>query len=180
MRCHLCVAAASAFILCTGAHSHAGEALRWGAIKLGIRAKFPQVAEISTEELAGWLADKRRTPPLLLDVREREEFAVSHLKNARHITPDADVRRLELPAQKSVPVVTYCSVGYRSAALALRLQQAGYTNVRNLEGSIFQWANEGRPMVNERGARVTQAHPYDASWGKLLDPERRAPVAQAR
>ena len=180
MRYHLSAAVGSALVLCASAPSHAGEALRWGAIKLGIGAKFPQVREITTEELAGWLSDQARTPPLLLDVREREEFAVSHLKGARHIDPGAEVRRLELPTQKSTPVVTYCSVGYRSAALAFRLQQAGYTNVRNLDGSIFQWANEGRPMINERGAPVTQVHPYDASWGKLLDAERRAPAVQAR
>jgi hypothetical protein len=46
--------------------------------------------------------------------------------------------------------------------------------VRNLDGSIFAWANEGRPL--ERNGQPAQlVHPYDALWGKLLDPARRAP-----
>ena len=43
-----------------------------------------------------------------------------------------------------------------------------YTNVRNLDGSIFQWANEGRPLVRGN-QRVQDVHPYDENWGRLLD-----------
>lgn len=39
-------------------------------------------------------------------------------------------------------IVVYCSVSYRSSILARRLQDMGFTNVYNLEGSIFKWANE--------------------------------------
>ena len=62
----------------------------------------------------------------------------------------------------------YCSVGYRSSRLAEELRARGFENVFNLEGSLFQWANEGRPLY--RGEeRVDQAHPYDEEWGQLLD-----------
>ena len=46
--------------------------------------------------------------------------------------------------------------------------------VWNLEGSIFKWANEGRPMVDENGASAQCCHPYSVLWGKLLDADRRA------
>ena len=53
-------------------------------------------------------------------------------------------------------------------ALAEKLRARGIENVFNLEGSLFQWANEGRPLY--RGEeRVYQAHPYDEEWGQLLD-----------
>lgn len=39
----------------------------------------PEVAAISTGELANWLADGSRPPPLALDVRTAAEHAVSHL-----------------------------------------------------------------------------------------------------
>ena len=55
-------------------------------------------------------------------------------------------------------MVAYCSVGYRSAGLTDELGQRGYTRVCNLEGSLFQWANEGRPLVNADG-RVNVVHP---------------------
>jgi hypothetical protein len=75
-----------------------------------------------------------------------------------------------------LPIVTYCSVGYRSGAFAERLRSAGFTNVVNLEGSIFRWANEGRPLF--RSARpVTEVHPYNRTWGLLLKEDRRAGVA---
>ncbi len=72
--------------------------------------------------------------------------------------------------------MTYCSVGFRSGAFAQTLQEAGYTRVENLEGSIFKWANEGRPVFQD-GRRVEKVHPYNDAWGKLLDPSRRADVA---
>ena len=37
----------------------------------------------------------------------------------------------------------------------------------NLEGSIFRWAGEGRPVYRD-GVRVEQVHPYDDRWGALL------------
>jgi 3-mercaptopyruvate sulfurtransferase SseA len=67
----------------------------------------------------------------------------------------------------------YCSVGYRSARIVERLRAAGHSDVRNLRGSIFQWANEGRPVV--RGdSTVHKVHPFDATWGRLLNADLRA------
>lgn len=45
----------------------------------------------------------------------------------------------------------------------------------NLEGSIFAWANEGRPLVDDKGL-ATKVHPYDAKWGELLKPALRSPL----
>ena len=109
-------------------------------------------------------------------MREPVEFNVSHLAHARQVNPDADPSVLDLP--KNIPIVTYCSVGYRSAIFARRLRQAGYTNVQNLQGSIFQWANEGHP-VQENGVRVDKVHPYNKTWGLLLKPALRANVPPA-
>ena len=64
-------------------------------------------------------------------------------------------------------------MGYRSARIADRLETAGFRDVRNLTGSIFQWANEGRPVVRD-GEPVREVHPYDAVWGRLLDRDLRA------
>ncbi len=132
----------------------------WPAIKARIAKEFPNVKPIGTAELT-----KAEPKPVLLDVRTAAEFDVSHLAGAKRVEPDAAT--VALP--KNTPIVTYCSVGYRSAKFAQRLQEAGFTNVRNLEGSIFQWANEGRPV--EPGTKV---HPYNKKWGVLLDPARRA------
>jgi len=59
-------------------------------------------------------------------------------------------------------------VGYRSSILARKLQTLGFKEVHNLEGSIFKWANEGRPLVQGQ-TTVHKVHPYNAHWGRLLE-----------
>ncbi|HIG73762.1 MAG TPA: rhodanese-like domain-containing protein [Bacteroidetes bacterium] len=147
------------------------------AVEAAVRQAYPEVPVVSTDALAAALADSSRAP-LLLDAREPREFAVSHLPGARQIAPDAEPAELaealgEVPRDREI--VVYCSVGYRSAGIAERLRVAGFANVANLEGSIFRWANEGRPVVRE-GEPARLVHPYNATWGRLLAPERRAPL----
>lgn len=97
---------------------------------------------------------------MLLDVRTEDEFKVSHLPNAvREVPPEA--------IASGRPVVAYCSIGWRSAEAVRRLVQAGHANVFNLEGSIFAWASEGRPL-ELHGQAVHKVHPFDSKWGKLL------------
>ncbi len=138
----------------------------WDSLLVMIRRKFPGVPQLSPRELAEWLADTNRPAPVLIDARDAREFAVSQLAGARNATSVAAVQALKLASDQ--PIVVYCSVGYRSSALAEKLAKSGFTRVSNLEGSIFAWANEGRPV--HRGTdRVRQVHPYDTKWGELLD-----------
>ena len=143
-----------------------------------LRWQFPDVAGISTAELAAWLADGCRPPPLVLDVRTAEEHAVGHLAGARWIAPMADPATVLADVPRTQPIVVYCAVGYRSAVLARALGAAGYVRVLNLQGAIFAWASEGRPMVRG-GQAVSLVHPYDAEWGLLLEPLRRAALSDA-
>jgi len=149
------------------------EGFSWTLVNAKIRHDFPNVNRITTSELAAWLGDRKRTAPLLLDVRTLPEFEVSHLANAQHVEPDSAVSAIRRP--KDQPIVTYCSVGYRSGQFAQKLQAAGFTKVMNLDGSIFRWANEGRPIL--RGDRAAEkVHPYNRTWGLLLEKKYRAAV----
>lgn len=102
-----------------------------------------------------------------LDAREQEEFEVSHLPNARHI----GYNNFDLNSIKDIPrdasIVIYCSVGYRSEKIGEKLERAGYENVKNLYGSIFEWVNQGKPLENEHGA-TKQVHAFDKMWGIWL------------
>ena len=142
-------------------------------IKDLVRKRFPEVRQLPTRELAAWLADTNRPQPVLLDVRQADEFAVSHLAGARQVAPDAKADALKALVATNQTVVVYCSVGYRSSELARRLMKNGITNVFNLEGSIFQWANEGRALAGTNGP-AAKVHPYNDRWGALLKPEVRA------
>jgi len=147
----------------------------WFLLKKSLQHRFPKVEWISTQELADWLADKGRPAPLLLDVRTPGEWGVSHLAGARRVDPGASVESASAGISKETPIVTYCAVGYRSGDLATRLRAAGFTKVRNLEGSIFEWANEHRPLVREN-QQVSTVHPYNTLWGRLLADDVRAPL----
>lgn len=167
------VLAALALFLAVNLEARASEPT-WPGIKKEIATRFPGVASISTEELAAWLGDPSRPQPLLLDVRQRAEYDTSHLPGSVW----AETARQQAAAlQRLTPgrtVVLYCSVGWRSAQAAERLLRQGHTRVFNLDGSIFQWANEGRPLVNGDNAPTRLVHPYNRTWGRLLDSSRRA------
>lgn len=145
----------------------------WALVDGKIRHDFPAVRRISTAELAAWLSDRERPAPLLLDVRTPTEYEVSHLAGARQVHPAAPAS--VVGGKKDEPIVTYCSVGYRSGSFAEKLRAAGYTNVVNLQGSIFRWANEGRPLVRN-GEATAKVHPYNRTWGLLLKKKYRAEI----
>lgn len=149
--------------------------LDWFLLKRTLRSKFHDIQWITTQQLADWLADGQRPAPVLLDVRTSAEWNVSHLANARRVDPQATAQEAAGGLAKDAPIVAYCSVGYRSGEMAQRLRAAGFSHVQDLEGSIFEWANEGRPLVHE-GKPANKVHPYNASWGKLLQDDVRAPL----
>lgn len=154
------------------------ETLRWQAVDRMIVQSHGAVPTISTDTLAARLDQPESTRPLLLDARAPEEYATSHIEGARHYDPERSNTALLDTVATDRPIAVYCSVGYRSAGVVNALREQGYTNVVNVKGSIFRWANEGRPVMRE-GKRVGRVHPYDAVWGQLLTDSLRATNAPA-
>ena len=138
----------------------------WTSVKELVRDRFPEVHQMSVDELASRLDDAAQ-PPLLIDVREQKEYDVSHLPGAVWAQGD-QLEQVVRDAGPDREVVLYCSVGYRSSEAAQRLRAAGFDKVSNLEGSIFEWANSGRPVERD-GDTVREVHPYDEEWGRLLE-----------
>ncbi|RZL12751.1 MAG: rhodanese-like domain-containing protein [Hymenobacter sp.] len=115
------------------------------------------------------VAQLRQLPsPVLLDTREASEFAVSHLRGARLVGYDAFSLAAVQDVPKDAPIVVYCSVGARSEKIGAQLQQAGFTNVRNLYGGIFEWVNEGQPVVKAANEPTDRVHAYSRTWGIWL------------
>ncbi|HFE38117.1 MAG TPA: rhodanese-like domain-containing protein [Gammaproteobacteria bacterium] len=144
------------------------EMMKLNQVKAQIRTRFPAVKQLSTDEYKQITAQSMAVKPVLLDVREFDEFKVSHLKGAKLSTDIGDALRILRVSPKTQKIVTYCSVGYRSSALAKELAERGFSNVFNLEGSIFEWANKGYPVFRGN-ERVNKVHPYNSKWGKLLE-----------
>jgi rhodanese-related sulfurtransferase len=106
-------------------------------------------------------------------VRSRNERGVSMLPGAIGADGDAGAVVMLATLDPAAPVVAYCAGGLRSARAARKLIAAGHTRVYNLEGGIFAWANENRPLVVD-GRPTRYAHPVDAKWGALLAGDRHA------
>lgn len=143
------------------------------ATEAWVRSSFPDVSQISSAQLADMMS--RGEPVALLDVREPNEYAVSHLARADRVDPGARIDRLLAANQSSIvgkTVVLYCSVGVRSSKLAeqarTELLQHGAKAVYNLEGGIFRWHGENKPVVDLQGS-TDLVHPYDAYWGRLVE-----------
>lgn len=103
-----------------------------------------------------------------VDAREIEEYNVSHIKNATwcgYNTFSFD-RLKTLDAKKKT--VVYCSVGYRSEQIAIKLKKLGLSHVYNLYGGIFEWVNQGNPVYDNAGNQTQQVHAYDQAWSQWL------------
>ncbi len=108
---------------------------------------------------------------IIFDVREEDEFAVSHINSAIQLSPNVDIGEFvedygEMLEGKDV--IFYCSVGRRSsdalAQLNDELISLGVRSAANLRGGVFNWVNENRPLaVSEK------VHPYNQYWGRLIN-----------
>lgn len=104
----------------------------------------------------------------LLDTRAYEEYEISHIRKSRWVGYDEFELRLVKDVPKNAHIVCYCSVGYRSEKIAEKLVAAGFQNVYNLYGGLFEWVNRAYPVVDSSGAETKKIHAYNRKWGKWM------------
>ena len=120
-----------------------------------------EIDEVSTVELHDRLTAGER--PLLLDVREQDEWSEGHLPGAIHIERGNLESRVEMMIpDKSREVVIYCAAGARSAFAAKSLHDLGYDVVSSLSGGFADWKRNGfdfqtpRTLSQEQRARYSR------------------------
>jgi rhodanese-related sulfurtransferase len=92
------------------------------------------------------LLDNLETRPLLLDVRESNEFTHCRIEGSLHIPMGEIVSRLtELDPDQETVVI--CHHGMRSFQVAQFLESQGFSRIINLTGGIDAWAREVDPAV---------------------------------
>jgi rhodanese-related sulfurtransferase len=85
---------------------------------------------------------------LLLDVREPAEYAAIHAPNAKLIPLGEVTRHInELEIFKDRPIAVICRSGRRSAKAVALLQEAGFTQVSNVQGGILAWEQAGLEVI---------------------------------
>ena len=105
-----------------------------GAIDLGVSEFSTKVAEAGV---------------ITLDVRTPIEFTEGHIEGARLIDFQSGNFENEIAAlDKNVTYAVYCRSGNRSGQAVKVMQDAGFTNVFNMNGGVIDWANAGLPLVN--------------------------------
>ena len=93
------------------------------------------VAQVEPAEVERKLASAE--PPLLVDVRQPDEFAQGHIPGARLIPLGELAGQLgELPKDRAI--VAVCRSGARSANATLAMRQAGLDAV-NMVGGMLAW-----------------------------------------
>lgn len=103
-----------------------------------------------------------------LDARAENEYQVSHIRGATWVGYEEFNLEKVSKQNKTDPIVIYCSVGYRSEKIGEKLIEAGFTNVSNLYGGIFEWVNQGNTIVNKKGEKTPNIHAYSKTWGIWL------------
>jgi sulfur-carrier protein adenylyltransferase/sulfurtransferase len=107
--------------------------------------------------------------PLVLDVREQDEWDEGHLPGAVHIPRGNLESRIERAApEHSRPIVVYCAAGNRSAFAAKTLEELGYEDVVSLAGGFTDWKRNGFPIELATGLDAPKRARYSRH---LLIPE---------
>lgn len=130
---------------------------------------FPtETPSIEAADLHSMIEDADR--PVLLDTRSVEEYSVSRIPGARLVVYDDFAIDDVDDIPRDAAVVVYCAVGFRSGRVLERMREAGYVNVRNLEGGIVAWANADFPLVDDNG-QTNRVHGSGPAWGRHVTNE---------
>jgi rhodanese-related sulfurtransferase len=100
------------------------------------------IRECTVEELKQRLDGPN--PPVLIDVREENEFEAGHVPGAVHLSKGIIERDIESRfPDMSTELYLLCGGGFRSALAADNLQKMGYTRVVSVDGGWRGWTQAG-------------------------------------
>jgi hypothetical protein len=119
--------------------------LTWDAVFDWIKRDWPEVAQISTLELAGRMVASSEANPLLIDVRTHEEYEVSHLPGASGREHPA---RLRLPFAKYRTEEQSCSIA--RWVFDLRRQPRSWYGPDELTSLIYKVRSSSRRTKGDR------------------------------
>jgi molybdopterin/thiamine biosynthesis adenylyltransferase/rhodanese-related sulfurtransferase len=126
-----------------------------------------QIREVDTATAEQAIA--AQPAPVVLDVREPDEYEQGALPGAVHIPRGHLESQVENRiADRDAPIVVYCAGGTRSAFAAKTLTDLGYTDVVSMAGGFNKWKNEGRDWKTPETLSPEQRNRYQRH---LLLPE---------
>ncbi len=122
---------------------------------------LPEVEEIFPWDLEEKL--QQENPPLLLDVREANEFDALYIPNSIHVPRgvlesacdwDYDETVPELAGGREREIIVICRSGNRSVLAAHTMIRMGFKNVASLKTGIKGWNDFEQPLIDVAGKEV--------------------------
>ncbi len=84
---------------------------------------------------------------VVLDVRDRDAYAASHLAGSLNVPLDELPEHVDaLPEDRDTPILALCQRGEISLTAVLFLVSLGYRDVRSVDGGTIAWEGLGLPM----------------------------------
>src|ERR671917_117266 len=135
-----------------------------------IRQIKSQIEEVDPSEVNAAASNGNGSRPLLIDVRESDEWDAGHIPGAKHVPRGHLESRIEGAVKdRSQKIVLYCASGNRSALAAHTLRELlGYENVASMTGGITLWKDRGYAVQVPRSLSKEQRERYSRH---LLVPE---------
>ena len=125
-----------------------------------------EIAEVDAERARALLDSGE---PVVVDVREQDEWDEGHMPGAVHVPRGHLESRIERVAPDPArQVLLYCSAGNRSAFAAKTLEEMGYEDVVSLAGGFTDWKRNGFPIELQAGLDAPKRARYSRH---LLIPE---------
>ncbi len=111
---------------------------------------LPKNKDISVFDLNNALA-KSGDDFQFVDVREFPEYSASHIEGIELI-PLGDLEQKQGELDRSKPIVVICRSGNRAAKAKEKLQNSGFSDVRNVEGGMNAWKSAGYEVKKDENA----------------------------
>jgi molybdopterin/thiamine biosynthesis adenylyltransferase/rhodanese-related sulfurtransferase len=121
-----------------------------------------QIEEVDPADVQAALASGNGSAPVLIDVRESEEWDQGHIPGARHVPRSYLETRIEnVVTDRTRPIVLYCASGNRSAFGAKALTELlGFENVTSMRGGITLWKDRGYSVEQPKTLSKEQRERY--------------------
>src|SRR6478609_8595344 len=121
-------------------------------VKARIRETDVEFVRKVVEARKGKPGDGNGAGPILIDVREKDEWSEGFIPGAKSIPRGFLEQRIEdAVPERNAEIVLYCAGGTRSALAARSLNELDYKNVSSMAGGFGAWKRAGlgfeRPFV---------------------------------
>ena len=139
-----------------------------------------EIPEASPQQVNELLKNNGKSP-ILLDVRESDEWRQGHLEGAIPLPRGFLEIKVETAIpDKNTPIVAYCAGGVRSLLAAKVMREMGYQNVTSMAGGYGAWKNGGFKWVQDLPLQVGNIDHVVVDDAQCADTGRRKIVSGRR